>query len=136
VFVLAGCAMSDVISDVTFKNTCDYPVHVFVPRHANNRGEGGALSKQLDVGESITVLSDICRGSRSLVTVGAFVSPIHELQRGCLPYDYILEISSNGDRRSFSKEQFLEVLERAERESTPNHLVNHWIISDSLLCPK
>ncbi|MDR2464911.1 MAG: hypothetical protein LBD38_01355 [Streptococcaceae bacterium] len=116
-----------------FKNVCDYPVQISVPRY-------GDVSKPLDrfiaVGETVRVLNDVCRGSRTPFTIDAFVSPINELHRGCLPYDYLFEISANEKRISLDKEKFLEILKRSEIETQGKSTQYMWTISDPSLCPK
>jgi hypothetical protein len=131
--MMSGCAMSLVGFHADFKNVCDYPVQVFVPRYGN---EFEPLNRLIAVGETARVLTDICQGSRTPFTINAFVSPINELRRGCLPYDYLFEISANEKHIRLDKENFLEILKRSEIETRGKSTKYMWTISDPSLCPK
>lgn len=133
--------MPDLIDYIAnLKNTCGNPIQVSAPRYANSRGfvnnaEGLPQTQHLDVGEIVYVFGEACLNRRGFFTISAFVSPIDELREECLPDEYTLEISSNGNKRTLNISQFLEALERAELVTSSGHTVYKWTISDPSLCP-
>jgi hypothetical protein len=78
------------------KNTCGHPISITVP----NTGQNDKISDhQLDNGDQVEVLHLNCFGTRSIFSIGAFVSALKEV-KSCLVNDYTLEINSNDNRIS------------------------------------
>ena len=125
-FSLSGCVLPKVGYIVNLKNVCGYPVEVVVPDYIYPP----PLEKKLEAGETsriFQIIGTFCTDDR-----GFFSSSAEDLGK-CLT-DYSMTISANGKQIVLNNEDFLNMLEKAEKTKTGD--IYTWTIKDPSLCPK
>jgi hypothetical protein len=127
--VLSGCTQPTLIGfRASLKNTCDYSVQITVPRYTN--ADNGRY-QSLNTGEAADVLNLMCPTGSGIFNPHVFDSTIKKLEK-CLPHDYLLKMSANGNQRSLDRSQLLEILKRTKPDEP---YFDIWTIADPSLCP-
>ena len=126
-FSLLGCTSPPKVGYIAnLKNVCDYPVEVVVPEYIVSP----PLERKLEAGETsriFQIIGTFCTDKR-----GFFSSSVEDLGK-CLT-DYTMTISADDKQIVLNNEDFLNVLEKAEKIKTGD--IYTWTIKDPSLCPK
>jgi hypothetical protein len=121
--MITGCTAQRIyVLRADFHNVCGYPVRV-IARDYNN---------SIDV---FPIILDQDLNNDEKIRVFSMISNSGCIENGVFP-SYSLEISHNGNKRSFNKDQFIELLGKSKRNF--RDWINNrraWTIKDPSLCP-